>query len=89
MGTRPMEPRRPQEIDGPQLAAHLSPLTRPLADSPLDAPLAEATAAFQVNYIRRQIEACGGNMTLAAERLGLDRANLYRKMKQLDATGME
>jgi two-component system nitrogen regulation response regulator NtrX len=48
-----------------------------------DASLAEATASFQEHWIRAKIAECDGNMTIAAERLGLDRANLYRKMKQL------
>ena len=48
--------------------------------------LADATARFQTEYIRRMIEQSGGNMSHAAERLGLHRSNLYRKMRQL---GME
>ena len=46
-------------------------------------PLAEATSRFQTDYIRRVISQSGGNMSMAAERLGLHRANLYRKMRQL------
>ena len=45
--------------------------------------LAEATLQFQSDYIRRVISQCDGNMSTAAERLGLHRANLYRKMRQL------
>lgn len=45
--------------------------------------LAEATRQFQVSQIDRAIEACQGNMTDAAARLGLHRSNLYRKMRQL------
>ena len=79
------------EIDGDTLAAHLSPLTRTVAASTVGAsievkanePLADATLEFQRRYIQQQIDACGGNMTKAAARLGLDRPNLYRKMKQL------
>ncbi len=48
--------------------------------------LTEATRQFQIAHIDRAIEACQGNMTDAAERLGLHRSNLYRKMRQL---GME
>jgi transcriptional regulator of acetoin/glycerol metabolism len=36
-----------------------------------------------VAHIQRAIDACGGNMTEAADRLGLHRSNLYRKMRQL------
>lgn len=51
-----------------------------------DLPLAEATIKFQVDYIQKHIQLARGNMTLAAQRMGLHRSNLYRKMKQL---GME
>jgi len=48
--------------------------------------LGDATAQFQIEYIRRAIDATGGNVSQAADRLGLHRSNLYRKMRQL---GME
>lgn len=48
--------------------------------------LNEATRRFQVRQIRKAIEACQGNVTDAAARLGLHRSNLYRKMRQV---GME
>ena len=46
-------------------------------------PLNEATKAFQVDYIERQIALAKGNMAEAARRLGLHRSNLYRKLGQL------
>ena len=49
----------------------------------LELGLAEATRAFQVSYIDRQIEVTRGNVSEAAERLGMHRSNLYRKMRQL------
>jgi Nif-specific regulatory protein len=45
--------------------------------------LNEATRLFQIQYVERQVEAARGNMTEAAERLGVHRSNLYRKMRQL------
>ena len=45
--------------------------------------LADATRRFQVGYIRRQVQASQGNLSEAADRLGMHRSNLYRKMKQL------
>ncbi len=48
-----------------------------------DLSLAAATRRFQEEYIRRAIKRAGGNMSEAAKLLGLHRANLYRKMKQL------
>ena len=49
----------------------------------MDLPLTEATKEFQIQYIQHHVDHCGGNMTEAAERMGLHRSNLYRKMKQL------
>ena len=45
--------------------------------------LSDATHDFQVDHIQQAIDACEGNMTEAAARLGLHRSNLYRKMRQL------
>ena len=45
--------------------------------------LAESTRLFQIEHIKDAIDACDGNMTDAAARLGLHRSNLYRKMRQL------
>jgi DNA-binding NtrC family response regulator len=45
--------------------------------------LTAATARFQQDHIRRLIRRAAGNMTAAAELLGLHRSNLYRKMRQL------
>jgi Nif-specific regulatory protein len=71
------------KIDAEDLAFIMSP--RADAASPLqfDGPLTEATHQFQVEYIKRAIERTRGNMTDAAELLGLHRSNLYRKMRQL------
>jgi transcriptional regulator with GAF, ATPase, and Fis domain len=60
------------------------------ADAQLAIPggqeLAAATDAFQIVYIQQAIATARGNVSDAAERLGLHRSNLYRKMRQL---GME
>jgi len=70
-------------IETADLAFILSPRgVNPLAPD-LDQTLADATASFQTEYIRRAIEQSGGNVSLAATRLGLHRSNLYRKMRQL------
>jgi Nif-specific regulatory protein len=50
---------------------------------PDNLPLADATDEFQKAYITKAIERSGGNMSDAADRLGLHRSNLYRKMRQL------
>ncbi len=49
----------------------------------LNQSLGDATADFQIKYIEEQIKACNRNVTQAAEKMGLQRSNLYRKMKQL------
>lgn len=46
-------------------------------------PLGDATRDFQIAHIQQTIERHRGNMTVAAESLGLHRSNLYRKMRQL------
>jgi DNA-binding NtrC family response regulator len=45
--------------------------------------LSAATREFQVRYIEQAIVACGGNMSAVAEQLGVQRSNLYRKMRHL------
>ena len=50
---------------------------------PIAGTLNDATRQFQVEHIERAVEICSGNMTDAAEYLGLHRSNLYRKMGQL------
>lgn len=72
------------QVDAADLAFVISGRSEPEAtpELPLE-PLNEATRLFQIGYIKRHIERSRGNMTEAASRLGLHRANLYRKMKQL------
>jgi Nif-specific regulatory protein len=73
-------------IEAEDLAFILSPRGHASSSVDLTRPLTEATDRFQIEYIRSHIEQSGGNMSLAATRLGLHRSNLYRKMRQL---GME
>lgn len=49
----------------------------------LDQPLREAREAFERLYFEHHMEREGGNMTRLAERSGLERTHLYRKLKQL------
>lgn len=53
----------------------------------MELSLTEATKQFQSDYIKKHIEAAGGNMSDAARRMGLHRSNLYRKMRQLGMGG--
>jgi transcriptional regulator with GAF, ATPase, and Fis domain len=72
-----------EQIDVEDLAFILSPRGEKLQAVDLSRPLSGATAEFQTQYIRRMIESSRGNMSHAADRLGLHRSNLYRKMRQL------
>jgi len=49
----------------------------------LDQPLREARDAFERVYFEHHIGKEGGNMSRVAERVGLERTHLYRKLKQL------
>lgn len=72
-----------QQIDARDISFAVSADGRPLRDLDDDLPLAEATDAFQTEYIQRAIDRCQGRMVDAAKQLGLHRANLYRKMRVL------
>lgn len=74
------------KVDADELAFILSPGGDRHHQISLDSSLADASKQFQIDFIQRHIEASGRNMTLAAERLGLHRSNLYRKMRQLGMT---
>ncbi len=45
--------------------------------------LQQARDAYEREYILKKIDDCNGNMSRAAESLGLERSHLYRKMKAL------
>lgn len=49
----------------------------------LDKSLADMTDEFQMQVIQAHIDAAKGNISAAAQSLGLHRSNLYRKMRQL------
>ncbi len=51
------------------------------ADAATTGGLAAAREEFERRYILRKYEECGGNMSRTAEALGVERSNLYRKMK--------
>jgi two-component system, NtrC family, nitrogen regulation response regulator NtrX len=59
--------------------------TRKPQDRPLDrfGSLQEVREAAERDYILRKLEETAGNVTRTAELLGLERSNLYRKMKTL------
>ena len=50
---------------------------------PLDIPLREARDAFERMYFEHLIQKEGGSMTRVADKSGLERTHLYRKLKAL------
>ncbi|MFQ5605891.1 MAG: sigma-54-dependent transcriptional regulator [bacterium] len=65
---------------------------KPLMDAPAsqssmmaqnDLPLQQARQKFERDYILTALQEAGGSVATAAQKLGMDRANLYRKMRQL------
>lgn len=81
-----LTPEEQVKIDAEDLRFVVSPLARTAQEPaiPNHLTLAEATRRFQTQFIRKQADLAKGNMTVAAERLGLHRSNLYRKMQHLD-----
>jgi DNA-binding NtrC family response regulator len=60
-----------------------APLGRALGSLPLDLELREARDAFERVYFEYHIGRESANMSKVAERVGLERTHLYRKLKQL------
>jgi len=54
-----------------------------VSDIPLDLSLRDARDLFEKTYFERLIDQENGNMTRVAERAGLERTHLYRKIKLL------
>ncbi len=66
------------------LDASGAPLPYPVRGSvPLDLPLREARDAFERAYFEYHLAQENGSMTRVAEKTGLERTHLYRKLKQL------
>lgn len=68
----------------------IAPLPPPLPLGPqsqqnfdLDRPLREARDAFEKSYFEFHLAKEGGSMTRVADKTGLERTHLYRKLKQL------
>lgn len=77
-----------EKVDADDLEFIISPKkSGPAFD--MDLTLSDATREFQVVYINQHVKRAGGNMTAAAEKLGLHRSNLYRKMRQLEMDANE
>ena len=75
----------------PNMAAHSSPVAPTAVESgpqaqqnfKLDKPLREARDEFEKAYFEYHLARESGSMTRVAEKTGLERTHLYRKLKQL------
>ena len=76
--------RRPVEAQGGQAAQGSD-----VDQDPFTAALARGLtlAELERDYIRKVLAAEGGNKTRAAQRLGLDRKTLYRKLEEYNTSG--
>jgi two-component system nitrogen regulation response regulator NtrX len=78
-----------EDIDTEEVARVLAPLKQAISPTlgnsiSLEVPLREARDAFERLYFEHLIQKEGGSMTRVAERAGLERTHLYRKLKQLN-----
>jgi DNA-binding NtrC family response regulator len=75
----------------PAVGSHLQEDTQGVANSeggtqmslPLDLPLREAREHFDSLYFNYQMQKENGNISRIAEKAGIERTHLYRKLKQL------
>jgi DNA-binding NtrC family response regulator len=68
---------------GPALAPAYAPIADNASNISFDLPLREARDAFERAYFEYHLVRENGSMTRVAERTGLERTHLYRKLKQL------
>ncbi|BAL26873.1 sigma-54 dependent transcriptional regulator [Azoarcus sp. KH32C] len=72
-----------EEIDATDVRKLLIPPSEGAVAVSLDQPLREAREAFERLYFEHHLRLEGSNMTRLAEKSGLERTHLYRKLKQL------
>ena len=78
-----------EEIDAEEVASRLtmagvgSVIPSDLSPDVMRLPLREAREAFERLYFEHHLRLDGGNMTRLAEKSGLERTHLYRKLKDL------
>jgi DNA-binding NtrC family response regulator len=91
---RQPEAEHPPSASAPQVAAlanagepvaadHAAPAAAAGFTVSFELPLREARDAFERAYFEHHLVREGGSMTRVAERTGLERTHLYRKLKQL------
>jgi DNA-binding NtrC family response regulator len=86
MSMAPVQPQVTPEmhrIPVPSIEENVPELSQEVAQFDLDRPLREARDAFEKAYFEFHLGQEGGSMTRVAEKTGLERTHLYRKLKQL------
>lgn len=81
-----LDPEPAEEIDAPGAAVPPPVMLigpKPEQSFDLNRPLREARDAFEKSYFEFHLAQEGGSMTRVAEKTGLERTHLYRKLKQL------
>ncbi len=68
----------------PAILREVDPGVGPAGVAPAGADLRDARRSFERQFIRQHLAACGGNVAQTAERIGLDKSSLYKKMKELE-----
>ncbi len=66
-----------------ELSLNISTGDLPMGGIPYDLPLREARERFEYQYFLHHIRREDGNMSRVADKVGLERTHLYRKLKQL------
>ena len=75
------------EGDAPTPAATPAPSSNgvvPTVSAPLDENDIEPMSVMEMRYIRQAIDACGGNVTKAANLLEIGTSTIYRRLKEED-----
>ncbi|MDQ8022303.1 MAG: response regulator [Moraxellaceae bacterium] len=72
-----------EQIDADDIIRHISRGPAATFALPLDLPLREARESFERIYFEHHLQLEDGNITRLAEKTGLERTHLYRKLKQL------
>lgn len=71
------------EINSEEVVRFVSRASNAALALPLDLPLREARETFERIYFEHHLQLEDGNITRLAEKTGLERTHLYRKLKQL------
>ncbi|KAF7600828.1 MAG: transcriptional regulator [Candidatus Dactylopiibacterium carminicum] len=72
-----------EEISADEVVRFVSRNANAALALPLDLPLREARESFERMYFEHHLQLEDGNITRLAEKTGLERTHLYRKLKQL------